>query len=460
MFLHHMNMKLNVSLTASFLIGLSLVVLPMVASAASPVQLELYKRYVGTSDNMYLGSQLITVPDMTGDELDDYLIKDLSSDGTSYSHVARILAGNAAGPVNGNLDRPAVATIYGELDRGLGTIEVMDVNADGQVDVITTHGNDMGGTFGAYVFYGLLSGSYTPADADAEFISNPVMYPYVRVTSTPDVTGDGQPELVFYQQYDTDGSSLPVGEIYIFTTPLTDTTINITEDYTARVDGTYDTYTYNYDYLGLYSPIAGDFNHDDQNDLIVPGFGVSYIIPGPVNGQYEAFCKNDGYYFVSCTSYLPGGYTLSAGEVVLTQDINADTFDDFVIIDEDTIYGFTSAITGDTTTADADIVVTSDTTIRNILPLADQNADGKMELIIWNETNAYVSNGLQSDDLANIGRPRFSLFLSKPTDTYKYTTAAKGDYNGDGKIDVLVSAPMTDRSGKTRNGIVRQFNQL
>lgn len=163
------------------------------------------------------------------------------------------------------------------------------------------------------------------------------------------------------------------------------------------------------------------------------------------------------------------GYAVaSAGEVT------ADTLDDILV----TLYGTNKVyvVPGvSTTPADVEVTAVSTTAIAITKPTSstsfgaslagnfDFNGDGKDDFIIGEPTekNAYVING-QTTAIVAIAMAtdttKFTKLTSTATTTnFGYSVAGYGDINNDGVDDVIVGAPLYDRTSPTAAGAGRAY---
>ena len=299
-----------------------------------------------------------------------------------------------------------------------------DVNADGRTDLIVGARNESR----AYIYYN--DGSY-PSSATSADVTITGLQP--ASMETGDLNADGRVDLII-------GDTAPstnTGKAYIFyndgSIPTTAGTADVT--ITGETTNTY---------FG-YSMATGDFNSDGTADLAV---GASTA--GTSTGKTFIF-YNDG---SIPTTAGTADVTITGdaakpgfGNKIATGDLNADGKTDLVVGGDQNSFGIVYIFYNDgsipTTAATADVTITgvvASSKFGYTFAMADYNGDGRFDLgvgsqnvdrvyIFYND-GAYPSTNANPDLRIN----------GDETDSDISTSLVAGDFNGDGKADLVAGA--------------------
>jgi hypothetical protein len=269
----------------------------------------------------------VTSLDVNGDGYSDFLAGAPYSDQfNANSGAVYVYYGNSSATFSDEHDRiiePPVTT--GSIIFGY-SLAVIDFNDDGNADLLVgAPGDDSsGGDGGAvYVYYGSASGVIgSNPDLRIDDQGDGAANYFGTSLAVGDVDGNGRNDLLVGAGYD-DASATNGGAVYLF---LNGTT---TADYTFTLSG-----AANYDYLGFGCAIV-DINGDGENDVAV---GVPYRNNGGTdNGSVYAYYNNGGGIFnnpdtpdYALTGPWDSNYDYF-GYNVTNLDVNNDGNDDLVV---------------------------------------------------------------------------------------------------------------------------------
>ncbi len=341
---------------------------------------------------------------------------------------------------DGSYPAPASADVIitGEASSRLGTSLVAgDFNADGRTDLASGAQAYTSSTGRVYIFYNDGSIPTTAATADVIITGGATSNQFGDKLVAGDYNTDGTTDLAVSAT--TYSSS--TGRVYIFNNDGSIPTTAATADVTITGETTSD---------GFGSAlVGGDWNADGRIDLAVGASGYS-----SATGRSYIF-HNDGSIPTTAATadiILTGesapssyGYSLASG------DFNVDGKTDLLVAGIDYssigrlyIYTFNDpVITGGATSDQFGYSLAS----------ADFNADGRTDLAVgaYNANSisgrtylfyndGVLPNAVASADVTITGSDTFSEFGKKLT---------VGDWNGDGRTDLAVSAPSYDFFGAT-----------
>ena len=349
---------------------------------------------------------------------------------------------------------------------GFSVASAGDFNGDGIDDIIvgahlvdapcgTSCGN-------AFIFFGGITGTKR-ANADADVIIKGQLnndFLGTSVASAGDFNGDGKDDVIIGAPGDDNNRSVS-GSAFIFFGGITGTK-NADTDADVIISGEAVG-----DRVGQSVSSAGDFNGDGKSDVIVgapseatngTGCGSAYIFFGGITGTKGSNTDANVILNGSRCSYF--GYSVaSAG------DFNGDGKDDVIIGDEhssETVitkaYIFFGGITGTLNDTSADVIINGqnggDKFGNAVSSAGDFNGDGKDDVIIGarkDDNNSLTSSGSAFIFFGGVIGTKTAdadadviLNGQSAGDQFGGSVASAGDYNGDGKGDVIVGAFFLD----------------
>jgi hypothetical protein len=226
--------------------------------------------------------------DIDGDGNDDLLLG-------SWAHGATGAAYLVHGPVSGTLDLSlADAKLVGEDlggdydDYGAGNSVsgAGDADADGHDDVLV--GSDGIGTdWSAYLVLGPVTGTLDLGSADAELVTSPSFIYASVVSGAGDVDGDGLDDLLVGAPYEDQGAAQHAGAAYLVRAPVSGV-VDLPLEHTELV-GEVPGETVGWSVAG-----AGDIDGDGNDDVLINSYynsgrggGTAYVVlgPGPAPGD-------------------------------------------------------------------------------------------------------------------------------------------------------------------------------
>jgi hypothetical protein len=281
-----------------------------------------------------------------------------------------------------------------------------DFNGDGKDDVIVGayYDNDGGSDSGcAFIFYGgASSGTIDASNADIKLVGEDMFDNFGHsVSGAGDFNGDGKDDVIVGALYDDDGGSNS-GCAFIFYGGASSGTIDASNADIKLVgeDGG--------DNFGHSVSGAGDFNGDGKGDVIV-----------------GARQDDDGGVDSGCAFIFYGG--ASSGTIDAS---NAD----IKLVGEDADDKFGRSVSG----------------------AGDFNGDGKDDVIVGaiNDDDggvdsgcAFIFYGGASSGTIDASSADIKLVGEDADDRFGYSVSGAGDFNGDGKDDVIVGANGDDDGG-------------
>jgi hypothetical protein len=359
----------------------------------------------------------VTVADVNGDGKPDLLVANhcASSSADCRYGSAGVLLGNGDGTFQ-------AAQTYSSVGFAPDSIAVADVNGDGRPDLLIANvsaaGGDTYGTVG--VLLGNGDGTFQAAQTYAA--GGPA-----EAVAVGDVNGDGKPDLLVAN-----------GNAAVFL---------------GNGDGTFQA-ARNYT-LGLYGGGAGavaigDVNGDGKPDLL-----TFYCDDSSCTSEVGVLLGNGDGTFQAAQTFSPGGTYPGS---ILVADVNGDGKPDLLVASHcasssaDCSYGSVGIFLGN---GDGTFKAAQNYDFVGLgadsIAVADVNGDGKPDLLVANPGDN-VSDGTISVLLGN-GDGTFQAAQNYDSGGVGTASIAVADVNGDGKPDLLATSDCTS-SGDCTNGVI------
>jgi hypothetical protein len=317
---------------------------------------------------------------------------------TSGSGDVSVLLGNGDGTFK-------TAARYSLGASGATSVAVADVNGDGKLDLVVATGSSTAGSVG--VLLGVGDGTF---GAEATYSSGGLSPLALAVA---DLNGDGKPDVVVSNQWADD----------------TDTNSNVS---VLLNDGTGKFPTAMSNPTGGFYPDSiaiADVNGDGKPDLVVANSSVGS--DGGL-GNVGVLLGNGNGTFLAPIPYLSGAYGAAA---VAVADVNGDGIPDVVVAN---CSGSSSDCSGSAGNVGvlvgngdgtflAAVTYTSGSNYPFAVAVADVNGDGRPDIVAANCSSANCGQG------AGYAGVLINTSLVVP----EKAGAVLGDFNGDGKVDVL-----------------------
>jgi hypothetical protein len=298
-----------------------------------------------------------------------------------------------------------------------------DVNGDGIPDLITTNGSgitvSLGGSKGQFAGgrnYYYQGGTNTPT-----------------ALAVADVNGDGKPDVILANDPGDGAFWGNTASISVFLNNGNGTFGAAQTYYVLPADA--------------YALAVGDFNGDGRLDIVAGGYNQVTVLlnRGPGN--------QPGFFPVAQTYNLPGyGYTALAPSSVAVGDFNADGKPDIVATE---YYGGTVNVllnkgdgTGTFAAGQAYAVGGSPTSVA----VGDFNADGKPDLAVTVVVPSATGNTYGVSVLLNLGNGTGAFAAARTYTVGGGTSVAVGDFNHDGKLDIVTTGAEMDVLLNNGNG--------
>lgn len=418
--------------------------------------------YVGSESLNRVGAALAKAGDYNGDCYSDLFISDPEgvrapiSDGlTYYSGGVYLVSGSVRGDVaientaTGVLTLPP-ATNYSYLGWMAQQVASGDIDGDGIYD-LAVDGSPVSwspGDRSLYISYGPLSGTQHP---DVE-IREPHKGGFVDdLNMAGDVNSDGKLDIIANMLHSSsDAASTSVA--FVFFGP------SYTYDSTTDANAAF--YLDRPNAIGPVSGV-GDYDGDGVDDIAIVRQHASthddshasvLLFFGPVMGDYSA---TEDYSSKLSTST---SYESINGPLVPVDDFTYDGLSDFAVVTEDALYVLPGGtISGSAFSVASLVVLPSDLegVFSSVDSAGDFNGDGKIDLIIGNQSNAVAGDDAGAAYL--FYGPASGTYISSEADMTWFgegegTQAGRavlgaGDVNCDCVDDVVIGAPVPVGSG-------------
>ncbi len=366
-------------------------------------------RFTGESEEDHLGTALAGVGDLNSDGWDDLVM-------TSALHSSAGILGGAVyvwlGPVSGSMDASAAdARLVGAVDGmllGHAVATISDLDGDDGPDLVIGMPGYSLARGGIVVISGAARGEVDPDTSALAWIEGESAGDGLgTVLASFDMDGDGQTELILGAPGRAPGGTDATGVAYGTSLPPPASMADADWRILGEADG---------DQLGIQVVAAGDLDGDGLGDVLVgaDGFdlgstnaGAIFLFLGALDGPVLVMDAD--------ATFLGEDEDDRLGKVIAAPgDLDGDGVPDLA-------FGIPHHTDDDALTPQAGEVVIISSDLRGVIDIAD-------------EREASIS-GESGDDEAGT------------------MVTSIGDANGDGNIDLLISAPYHDAAGPNAGAI-------
>jgi hypothetical protein len=450
--------------------------------------------FTGEGASNFAGLALANAGDVNGDGSDDILIgaPGASPSGTEAGRAYLLFGKRGGWELGLNLSR-SDASFDGEAagDRaGSAVSGAGDVNGDGYDDLLVcAEGNNQSGMDAGkvYLVFGRPSGwsrGMNLSQANASFLGQVPENYALRAVGAGDLNGDGYGDLAIAEPNNYDPNGTYDGMLYLFfgrPSGWAQNTSLATADVIYYGEG---------GLLGDALAPAGDVNGDGLDDLLVGAFanfdagaqaGKAYLILGRTSGWTSngSISGADASFLGTRARELAGRFLDGVG------DVNGDGLDDIAIgaSGNDTaatdagkiciFFGRTSGWAANTSLSAADASFTGESAFDYAGPVrraGDLDGDGIGDMLMGAPSNdlggsdagrAYVVLGKASGWGKNVSlSAQAASYIGEAAGDNASRGLASGDFNGDGRPDILISAFRNDGGGTNSGRCYLLFDYL
>ena len=298
-----------------------------------------------------------------------------------------------------------------------------------------------------------------------------VAYDYLGVSMSAggDFNGDGIPDLALGAHLH-DGGGSSSGQAYVMLGPITDSELAAADAPLIVTGGAA------YDYAGYQIDLSGDVNDDGFDDLIVSAYltdldtsttstGSAYLFYGPATGDVSVNDADLTINGVSGQDYAGQYVAKSVG------DINDDGYDDVAVgsiyfngdyTDSGMLAVFHGPLSGTLNLDDANVQITGDNNYRYVGyagDFADYDGDGTADAL-FSEPSADTVYGVLGPLSGALTPTDASLSIASGDDDYTGGQIASGDMDGDGYLDLALSAHLDDTTGTNAGQVIVMYGPL
>jgi hypothetical protein len=291
-------------------------------------------------------------------------------------------------------------------------------------------------------------------DADVRIVGeNAYDYMGTAISAGGDFNGDGSTDIAIGAHLNGD-TATSAGKVYLLLGPLTDGE-HEAADAALTVTG-----ASSVDYAGYTVALGGDIDDDGYDELLLSAYlsdlsssqtnsGSAYVFYGPTSSDRSADDADATITGADGQNYT-GQYTLGTVE-----DLNGDGYDEVYVgaiyYDGSLTYAgmlatFYGPLSGTMDLEDADIQITGSSSYRYVgygSAFTDFDGDSVVD-VIYSEPNANTVYGITGPLSGELTATDASLEIASTDSDFTGSQIHDGDFNGDGYVDILISAHLDD----------------